>query len=86
MGDDMNNEVGRIIKFDDNREYLLVGRIDDNIDTYVYLMSVTSPLNVVIAMKKEYSLNLVELVVVEDEEEKKRVYNLFLQKARLGLV
>ena len=86
MGDDMNNEVGRIIKFDDNREYLLVGRIDDNIDTYVYLMSVTAPLDVVIAMEKEYSLNLVELVVVEDEEEKKRVYNLFLQKARLGLV
>ena len=82
----MNNEVGRIIKFDDNREYLLVGRIDDNIDTYVYLMSVSTPLNVVIAMEKEYSLNLVELVVVEDEEEKKRIYNLFLQKARLGLV
>lgn len=86
MGDGMYNEVGRIVKFEDNREYLLIGRIDDNIDTYVYLMSASAPLNVIIAMEKEYSRNLVELVIVEDEEEKKRIYNLFLQKARLGLV
>lgn len=86
MGDDMFNEVGRVIKFDDDREYLLVSRIDDNIDTYVYLMSVSAPLNVIIAMEKEYSRYNVELVVIEDELEKKRIYNLFLQKARLGLL
>ena len=49
-------------------------------------MSVSSPLNVLIAMEKECGNSIVELVLVEDEAEKKRLYNLFLQKARLGLL
>ena len=86
MGDDMNNKVGRVVKFDDNREYVVVSYIDDDVETYVYLVSVSSPLNVLIAMEKENSNSIIELVVIEDEHEKKRLYNLFLQKARLGLV
>lgn len=82
----MFNEVGRVIKFTDDREYVLISRIDDDIDTYVYLMSISSPLNVVIAQEKEYSRKVVELVEVLDTDEKKRIYNLFLQKARLGLL
>lgn len=82
----MFNEVGRVIKFTDDREYVLISRIDDDIDTYVYLMSISSPLNVIIAQEKEYSRKVVELVEVLDSDEKKRIYNLFLQKARLGLL
>lgn len=86
MGDDMFNEVGRVIKFDDDTEYLLISRIDDELDTYVYLMSVTTPLNIIIALEKEHSRSIVELIPIEDEDEKKRIYDLFLQKARLGLL
>ena len=86
VGDSMYDEVGRIIKLDDNKEYLLIGRIDDDLDTYVYLMSVSGPLNVIIAMEKEHNRSLVELVPVLEESERKRIYNLFLQKARLGLL
>ena len=82
----MFNEIGRVVKFDDDREYLIISRIDDDIETYVYLMSVSKPLDVLIAMEKESGNSIVELVVVEDEIEKKRLYNLFLQKARLGLL
>jgi len=82
----MGDNVGRVVRFDDNRDYVVISCIDDDIETYVYLMSVSSPLNVLIAMEKETSNSIVELVVVEDEMEKKRLYNLFLQKARLGLV
>lgn len=82
----MFNEVGRVVRFDDDREYLLISRIDDDIETYVYLMSVTSPLNVVIAMEKEIDRSITELVPILDEEEKLRIYKLFLQKARLGLL
>jgi hypothetical protein len=86
VGDDMFNEIGRVVKFDDDREYLVVSRIDDDIETYVYLMSVSKPLNVLIAMEKESGSSVVELIVIDDEREKKRLYNLFLQKARLGLL
>lgn len=82
----MFNEVGRVIKFTDDREYVLISRIDDDIDTYVYLMSISAPLNVVIAIEKEYSRKVVELIEVKEDDEKKRIYNLFLQKARLGLL
>ena len=86
VGDNMFEKEGRVVVFDDDREYLVVSRIDDDIETYVYLMSVSSPLNVLIAMEKEWGNSIVELVLVEDEAEKKRLYNLFLQKARLGLL
>jgi len=82
----MYNEIGRVVKFDDDVEYVLISRIDDDIDTYVYLMSVSSPLNVIIAKEEEISRSIYQLVVVEDEELRKRIYNLFLQKARLGLL
>lgn len=82
----MFKQEGRVVKFDDNREYVVVSRIDDDVETYVYLMSVSSPLNVLIAMEKENGNSIIELVVIEDEFEKKRLYNLFLQKARLGLL
>lgn len=86
VGDNMFNEVGRVVKFDDDREFLLISRIDDELDTYVYLMSATSPLTVIIALEKEHGKSLVELVPVLDDDEKRRIYNLFLQKARLGLL
>lgn len=82
----MVDDIGRIVKGEDNIDYLLVSRIYDDIDTYVYLMSVSSPLNVLIAKEKESGNSIVELVVVLDEVERKRIYNLFLQKARLGLL
>lgn len=81
----MFEKLGRVIKYED-REYLLLGRVYDDVDTYVYLMSVSSPLNVLIAKEKEHSSSVIELVLVEDEELRKRIYNLFLQKARLGLL
>lgn len=82
----MFEKEGRVVRFDDDREYVIISRIDDDIETYVYLMSVSSPLNVLIAMEKESGNSIIELVVIEDEIEKKRLYNLFLQKARLGLL
>lgn len=82
----MFNEVGRVVIFDDDMEYLLISRIDDELDTYVYLMSVSSPLNIIIALERECGKSIVELVPIEDDEEKRRIYNLFLQKARLGLL
>ena len=86
VGDNMFEKEGRVVKFDDDREYLIISCIDDDIDTYVYLMSVSGPLNILIAVEKELNNSITELVVIEDEMEKKRLYNLFLQKARLGLL
>ena len=82
----MLDDIGRVVKSDNNVDYLLVSRIYDDVDTYVYLMSVSSPINVLIAQEKESGNSIIELVVVEDEVERKRIYNLFLQKARLGLL
>lgn len=86
VGDNMFEKEGRVVRFDDDREYLIISCIDDDIDTYVYLMSVSGPLNILIAVEKEINNSITELVVIEDENEKKRLYNLFLQKARLGLL
>lgn len=86
VGDNMFEKEGRVVRFDDDREYLIISCIDDDIDTYVYLMSVSGPLNILIAVEKEVNNSITELVVIEDEIEKKRLYNLFLQKARLGLL
>ena len=82
----MFEKEGRVVRFDDEREYLIISCIDDDIDTYVYLMSVSEPLNILIAVEREISNSITELVVIENENEKKRLYNLFLQKARLGLL
>ncbi|MBE6151079.1 MAG: hypothetical protein E7162_04640 [Firmicutes bacterium] len=82
----MFEKEGRVVRFDDDREYLIISCIDDDIDTYVYLMSVSGPLNILIAVEKEINNSITELIVIEDENEKKRLYNLFLQKARLGLL
>jgi len=86
VGDNMFEKEGRVVRFDDDREYLIISCIDDDIDTYVYLMSVSGPLNILIAVEKEINNSITELIVIEDENEKKRLYNLFLQKARLGLL
>ncbi len=81
----MYDDIGRIVTFNDG-EYVLVSRINDDEDTYVYLMSVFSPINVLIAKEKELSSSVVELVVVEEEEERKRIYNQFVKVASLGLL
>ncbi len=81
----MSDDIGRVVIVE-NREYVLVSRMNYEDDTYVYLMSADKPLNVLIAKEQSTSPNLIELVVIKDEHEKRRIYDLFIKFANLGLL
>lgn len=81
----MDNNVGRLVKIDNN-EYVIVGYIYEDNDTYLYLVSVDDELNVVITKEKKNCDNVTMLEKICDQNEKMRIYNLFIQKAKLGLL
>ncbi len=81
----MFNDLGRIVVVA-GREYLLVSRVNHEVDSYLYLMSVSSPLDILIAKEKNSSASVVELVMVDDDDEKRKIYDLFIKGARLGLL
>jgi len=80
----MDKDIGRIVKFD-KRDYLIVNRLSFNNNVYVYLLSINSPLDVIIAREKVTDF-VTELIQVDEEDEKKKIYNMFLERARLNLL
>lgn len=81
----MFDDIGRIVVVDD-REYLLVSRMNYDDDTYVYLMSAASPLKILIAKERSSGSSVIELILVDNEMEKKKIYDLFIKSASLGLL
>lgn len=74
------NNVGRIIRFDD-LDYIVLSRIVFNLKSYLYLMSLDRPLKVLIAQEFPHDSKLIELDEVTNEDEKSKIYNLFLENA-----
>ncbi len=80
----MNKNIGRIVRFDDN-DYFIVSCLDVGGCVYVYLMSVSCPFRVIIG-KEMVTESIIEIMEIEEEEEKRKIYNLFLEKARMSIL
>ena len=85
VGGRVLSDIGRIVNVGE-REFILISRINYDGESYVYLMSSTSPIDILIAREEETPSKIVELVMIDDEMEKRRIYDLFLKGARLGLL
>ncbi len=73
----MKLEVGEIITLDNNKEYICFSRINDKGIDYVYLMSNFKPIEIKFAIERIINQE-VELEIINDQEQKQYVYNLFL--------
>ena len=71
-------EVGEIAVIEDNKEYIVFSRLNDNGFDYVYLMSNFKPLEIKFAKQILNGDNL-ELEIVSNKEEKQRLLTLFKQ-------
>lgn len=80
----MKLEVGELITLDNNKEYVCFSKINDNGIDYVYLISNFKPIEIRFAIEK-INDNNIELEIINDKDQKKYVYNLFL-KAGKGAV
>lgn len=72
----MKVEVGEIIELDNGKEYICCSSIEDNNNTYIYLMSNFKPLEIRFAKVLDDST----LNIITNQEEKKRIFNLFKER------
>ncbi len=77
----MKLEVGELITLDNNKEYICFSRINDNEFDYVYLISNFKPIEIRFAIEK-INNNDVELEIINNQEQKQYVYNLFLNAGK----
>ena len=77
----MKLEVGELITLDNNKEYICFSRINDNEFDYVYLISNFKPIEIRFAIEKTNN-NDVELEIINNQEQKQYVYNLFLNAGK----
>ena len=73
----MKLEVGEIITLDNGKEYICFSKINDNGINYVYLMSNFKPIEIKFAIEKVNNAE-VELEIINNQEQKQYIYNLFL--------
>ena len=77
----MKLEVGELITLDNNKEYVCFSEINDNGIDYVYLISNFKPIEIRFAIEKTNN-NDVELEIINNQEQKQYVYNLFLNAGK----
>lgn len=77
----MKLEVGELITLDNNKEYVCFSKINDNGIDYVYLISNFKPIEIRFAIEKTNN-NDVELEIINNQEQKQYVYNLFLNAGK----
>lgn len=77
----MKLEVGELITLDNNKEYICFSRINDKGIDYVYLISNFKPIEIRFAIEKTNN-NDVELEIINNQEQKQYVYNLFLNAGK----
>lgn len=63
----MRIEEGQIIALDDNKEYLVLKKVDSNNTTYVYLVTTQQPIEVQF-MKESVSDDSVTLLPLDNSE------------------
>ncbi len=61
-------KAGQIVKLSDNKEYIVINRMDIHSINYVYLMTTSKPLEIVIATEKEKDGKVV-LKEIKDNDE-----------------
>lgn len=76
----MNREIGRIVKLD-NKEYLIVSKITYDKNDYLYLMTIDKPVEVKIALEQVIDHDLIEVLIVENKELRREIYNKFVEEA-----
>ena len=77
----MKIEFGELITLDNNKEYICFSKINDNGIDYVYLISNFKPIEVRFAIEK-INNNDVELEIINNQEQKQYIYNLFLNAGK----
>jgi len=75
----MHLEVGELITFDDDTKYFVVETLDYNDSRYVYLISESEDVNIILG-KEKIEGNDVLVDNVTDEEELKAIIPLFAEK------
>ena len=78
----MKLEVGELITLDNNKEYICFSKINDKGIDYVYLISNFKPIQIRFAIEKVNN-NDIELEIINNQEQKKYVYNLFLNAGKI---
>ncbi len=76
----MKYEIGRVVKVQ-NRDYLIVSKLEDEGIYYVYLMSVDQPISVLIARENVKSPRLIEIEVLDDASKFQEIYEKFVENA-----
>lgn len=61
-------KAGQIVKLSDNKEYMVINRMDIHSINYVYLMTTSKPLEIVIATEKEKDGKVI-LKEIKDNDE-----------------
>lgn len=72
-------EMGESVLLEDGKEYLCFSRIIEDDNDYVYLVSNFKPVEVKFAIQYIKN-NEVELKIIGNKEEKKKIYELFQQR------
>ncbi len=72
-------EIGETAVLENNKEFICFSRIQENGNDYIYLISNYKPLEIKFAKQNIVNGEL-ELTIIENQEEKEYVYNLFQEK------
>lgn len=72
-------KFGEIAVLENGKEYICFSQLEENGVDYVYLLSNFKPLDIKFARQSISNGNL-ELTIIEDQEEKQHVYELFQNK------
>ena len=73
----MNLTDGELITLDDDKEYIVVKRMECNNSNYVYLMTSTKPISILLAKEEVEPDGNISLLPVTDQEEAKYVLDRF---------
>lgn len=72
----MKTEVGEIITLDNNKEYICTAKIENENNTYLYLVSNFKPLEICFA-REEIKNNENIMTIIGDVNEKRKIFKLF---------
>lgn len=79
----MNLELGSIITLSDEREFIIFSKLKEKEDVYVFLMSNFKPLEICFAKVVNQSNDEATLEIINEQEEKLRLMELFKKEYNL---
>lgn len=78
----MNIQIGEIIELDEGKEFICFSTAEMNGNTYIYLMSNFKPLEIKFAKLLNTNSTELELEIINNQEEKEKVLELFKNKVQ----